>query len=224
MTWLLTSVSAVVLLLTACTPSATPPEATAGPSHRSETARTELAGLRLVTRPAPDSTYRRAAFGPAWSDVDHDGCSQRKNALAVAVDRNRPLVERHKGRCAHDVIAGTWTDPYTGKPLTFTDLTNTRQAQQIPIDHVVALATAYRYGASSWTADQRLAFANDLSNLQPTARSTNLSKSDRDPAAWKPAQAFQCDYAVRYITVKSKYALPVDTSEKEALTDMLDNC
>lgn len=171
-----------------------------------------------------DPSYRRAAFGPAWADVDHDGCSQRKDALAASVDRTRPLTERRNKRCAHDVIAGTWTDPYTGALLTFTDLTDTRQAQQIPIDHVVALAVAYRYGASRWTAELRLAFANDLSNLQPTARATNLSKSDRDPAAWKPVRAFQCPYATRYISVKAKYALPVDVSEKRALSEMLDRC
>lgn len=225
MTRVLVSVSAAVLLLLAgCTPTSSRDETPAAAPGGRAAARAELAGLRVVARPPADPSYRRAAFGPAWADVDHDGCSQRRNAFAAAVDRTRPLVERRKGRCAHDVIAGTWTDPYTGNLLTFTDLTDTRQAQQIPIDHIVALAAAYRYGASSWTAERRLAFANDLSNLQPTARTTNLSKSDRDPAAWKPVRAFQCPYAIRYVAVKAKYALPVDAKEKRALSEMLDNC
>ena len=131
--------------------------------------RTALRGLRVVPRPSPDPTYGRADFGPAWKDTDRNGCSQRRDVLAATVDRGRPVVERRRGRCMHDVIAGTWGDPYTGRLMTFSDLTDPRQAQQIPIDHIVALANAYRYGARTWTDEQRLTFATDVSNLQPTS-------------------------------------------------------
>ena len=46
--------------------------------------------LAVVPRPAPDPTYRRAVFGRAWADVDHDGCSQRAQALAIGLDRSLP--------------------------------------------------------------------------------------------------------------------------------------
>ena len=215
------------LTLSACSPLTSPPSPPGTSSARSvdrSATQAALDQLAVIARPAADPAYRRTAFGSAWADVDHDGCSQRKDALAAAVDRTQPVVERRTGRCAHDVVAGTWTDPYTGHSLTFTDLTDPRQAQQIPIDHVVALANAFRYGADTWTPAQRRAFANDLANLQPTARSTNLSKSDRDPASWRPTRLYQCAYAARYIDVKVKYELPVDASEKRALTSMVDTC
>lgn len=61
-------------------------------------------------------------------------------------------------------------------------------------------------------------------NLQPTSRAVNPAKGDRDAAAWRPRKPFQCAYATRYITVKAKYTLPVDWSEKVALADMLHTC
>jgi hypothetical protein len=193
-------------------------------SQDANAVRVALDGLAVIARPASDPSYRRSSFGEPWADTDHDGCSQRRDALAATVDRTRPFTEVRRGACAASVVAGTWTDPYTGQLLTFTDLTQTDQAQQIPIDHVVALALAYRYGASTWTAERRLAFATDLSNLQPTSRSSNLAKSDRDAAAWRPTAPFQCAYATRYVRVKATYALAVDRSEKMALVDMLTTC
>jgi hypothetical protein len=36
-----------------------------------------LQQLKVIRRPAADPTYRRAAFGRAWADVDGDGCNTR---------------------------------------------------------------------------------------------------------------------------------------------------
>lgn len=86
------------------------------------------------------------------------------------------------------------------------------------------MASVWRYGGRDWTDERRLEFATDLVNLQPTSRAGNSAKSDRDGAAWRPERPFQCAYATRYIKVKAKYTLPVDRSEKAALTDMLTTC
>lgn len=174
-----TLAAVLVLVLVGGCSSTAPPAA----------AEEQLDSLRVVDRPPSSADYRRSAFGTAWADTDHDGCSQRRDALAASVDRTRSFTEQRRGSCEHVVVAGTWIDPYTGQDLAFTDLTDTRQAEQIPIDHVVALALAYRYGASAWTAERRLAFATDLTNLQPTSRATNLSKSDRDPLSLEAARA-----------------------------------
>ena len=99
-----------------------------------------------------------------------------------------------------------------------------QQAQQIPVDHVVALASSWRYGARDWTDERRLQFATDLDNLQPTSRAANAAKSDNDAAAWRPKKPLQCAYDTRYVQVKAEYQLPVDRSEKAALQDMLNRC
>jgi hypothetical protein len=180
--------------------------------------------LDVIPRPSADGLYRRADFGAPWYDTDRNGCNQRDDVLMRDLERGAAWLAVEQGRCDHDVVAGTWIDRYTSEQLTFTDLKDTVQASAIPIDHVVALASAWRYGARGWTADRRLVFANDLDNLQPTSRSVNSAKGDKDAAAWRPKRAFQCTYATRYIQIKLRYDLPVDRSEKSALKDMIHTC
>jgi hypothetical protein len=180
--------------------------------------------MPVVPRPPADPSYRRAAFGRAWADTDGDGCSQRQQALWIGLDRSLPYVEGRRGRCLHDVSAGSWVDPYSGVTTTLSDVHNQRQAEQIPVDHAVALASAFRYGARSWTEARRLAFATDLDNLVPTTRSINSTKSDHDPATWRPRRPYECAYAIRYVRVKARWGLPLDRAEKAALQDMLATC
>lgn len=185
-------------------------------------ARGDLADLATVAR-RPDGlvAYARTSFGGSWADSDGNGCNQRDDVLlrdAVEV-RTRP-----QGRCDHDVLAGTWVDPYTGRRLVFTDLKEPRQAQAIQIDHVVPLSEAWRSGASGWSPDRRRVFANDLGNLLAVDGPTNMSKSDDDPAGWRPRKGFQCAYAARWIETKARWSLAADDSERRALEEMLGYC
>jgi hypothetical protein len=126
---LLAPVAALLLALTACT-AAAPPQPAVAPS-----ATAQLADLTVVARPGTDPTNRRAAFGPAWVDVDHNSCRQRADALYRDVDRTAPYRLRTRGACPHEPAAGTWTDPYTGRRLVLTGLTDPVQARSIPVDH-----------------------------------------------------------------------------------------
>lgn len=165
----------------------------------------------------------RDAFGPAWPDVDGNGCNQRDDVLLRDALPGTIRIQR-QGACDHDVLAGTWTDPYTGARLTFTDLKDQSQAQAIQIDHVVALAEAWVSGASSWRDRRRLRFANDLDGLVASSGPVNASKGASDPAAWRPKKAYQCSYASRWIQVKHRWGLAVDESESRALVEMLGTC
>src|SRR4051794_26362312 len=145
-------------------------------------AREEL--VHLVVRPRPRGTrgYVRDAFGGAWVDTDHDGCNQRDDVLLHdAVPGTTEVAQQ--GACDHDVLAGTWHDPYTGRTLRFTDLKDLSQAEAIQIDHVVPLAEAWVSGADGWHGDRREAFANDLHELLAVDGPTNMAKGDGDPAA-----------------------------------------
>ena len=126
--------------------------------------------------------------------------------------------------CPHDVLAGTWVDPYTGKHLTYTDLKDQRQAQAVQIDHVVPLAEAWASGAHGWSAERRERFANDLTVLVASDGPTNAAKGADDPAAWRPSKPFQCAYATHWIDVKHRWELAVDASESRALAQMLATC
>ena len=186
-------------------------------------ASTRLDALEVAPRSPAGPAYDRDAFGSAWADLDGNGCNQRDDVLLRDAAPGSVTVGR-QGRCDHDVLAGTWVDRYTGRALTFDDLKDLRQAQAIQIDHVVPLAEAWRSGASSWSSSRRHRFANDLGVLLAVDGPTNASKGDDDPAAWRPRQAFQCEYAVRWVAVKSDWSLAVDRSEARALRDMLAAC
>lgn len=183
---------------------------------------TALAATRTVQRHPRIADYRRDAFGPAWADVDDNGCNQRDDVLMR--DAVGPIRTAPQGRCQHDVLAGTWVDPYDGVEVTLDDLKDPAQARAIQIDHVVPLAEAWRSGASQWDEQRRRLFANDLDVLAAATGRTNASKSDHDPAAWRPRAEYQCDYARRWITVKSTHDLAVDDSERRALSEMLQRC
>jgi hypothetical protein len=204
-------------------PSAAPTASTGVASGPAADARAELA--RLVVRPRPQGTegYLRADFGSSWIDTDHDGCNQRDDVLLRDAVRGTTRVQQ-QGACDHDVLAGTWHDPYTGRTLVFTDLKDLHQAEAIQIDHVVPLAEAWVSGARSWSKERRELFANDLGELLAVDGPTNAGKGDADPAAWRPRKGYQCTYARRWITIKTRYHLAVDPSEKAALDQMLGYC
>ena len=188
-----------------------------------EVARRQLAALVRAPRPHGTLGYRRDAFGSSWSDTDGNGCNQRDDVLLRDAVPGSVRVGR-QGRCDHDVLAGRWVDPYTGRTLAFDNLKDLHQAEAIQIDHVVPLAEAWVSGARAWSADRRRRFANDLRELLAVDGPTNASKGDDDPAAWRPRKGYQCAYAKRWIAVKYRWKLAADASEIAALADMLGRC
>ncbi len=219
-----------VALLVGCHPVADPPSAqstpgTSGAGSRMSTAeaREALRGLARTPRSPSGPAYERDAFGEAWADIDGNRCNQRDDVLLRDAVPGSVRVQS-QGACDHDVLAGTWIDPYTGTTLTFDDLKDLSQAQAIQIDHVVPLAEAWVSGASTWSARRRERFANDLRVLVASDGPTNAGKGSSDPAAWRPRKGHQCDYARRWILVKQRWELSVDDSEAAALSEMLDLC
>jgi hypothetical protein len=225
-------VVAVIALLAGCASSGSSSATTGGHSHdvppaasppRAERARAELDRLVVRARLRGTEGYRRDAFGSDWVDTDDNGCNQRDDVLLRDAVPGTTRVQT-QGACDHDVVAGTWHDPYTGRTLTFTDLKDLRQAEAIQIDHVVPLAEAWVSGARRWSRTRREVFANDLGELLAVDGPTNMSKGDGDPASWRPRRGYQCTYARRWIAVKTRYRLEIDGSEKAALNQMLGLC
>jgi hypothetical protein len=156
-------------------------------------------------------------FGPAWSDVDRNGCDQRNDVL----HRDLTEVAVREGTRGCVVVAGVLDDPYTGESVPFEKAT----AAEVPVDHVVPLAAAWVQGAAAWSADRRETFANDLANLMATTRSENSSKGDSTADEWVPSDpAYGCSYATVVVTVKSTYALSVTPAESQALQGLLATC
>jgi hypothetical protein len=210
-------------------PTPTTPHATSNApnppaaGHREQKATARLEQLKVEDRVRPPLTYSRDAFGSGWIDTDHNGCNQRDDVLLR--DAAPGTVKTGwQGRCDHDVLAGTWTDPYTGRTIVLTNMKEMHQSVAIQIDHIVPLSEAWVSGAAEWSSDRRHRFANDLDELLAVDGPTNESKGDGDPAAWRPRKGYQCTYAERWIGVKLRWDLAADPSEVLALRQMLSYC
>ncbi|MBT2390772.1 HNH endonuclease family protein [Streptomyces maoxianensis] len=190
---------------------ATAPAAQAAPPTpiSAATARTYL-GQLTVKAEGSSTGYSRDLF-PHWS-TQSGTCNTRE----VVLKRDGQNVQQDSS-CA--AVSGTWYSEYDGATWTV--------ASDLDIDHVVALAEAWRSGANSWTTSQRQAFANDLTRPQLIAVTDNVNqaKSDLDPAEWMPPRtAYRCTYARMWVHVKHHWNLSVDSAEKSTLQSVLNGC
>jgi len=168
---------------------------------------------------AAKTGYTRAQFGPAWADVDRNGCDTRNDILKRDLI-NLVFKEKTNG-CT--VLSGTLVDPFSGETINFVRGVTT--SSEVQIDHSVALSNAWQTGAFKLTADQRKAFANDPLNLLAVKGRLNSQKGDGDAATWlPPLKSYRCDYVSRQIAVKIKYKLWFTAPEKEAMIKILKTC
>jgi hypothetical protein len=168
---------------------------------------------------APKTGYSRDEFGPAWADVDQNGCDTRNDILQR--DMSEETFVPRTQNCV--VATGVLHDPYSGKTISFRRGQSTSSLVQI--DHVVALSNAWQTGARRLSAASRRELANDPLNLLAVDGPLNAQKSDADAATWLPPnKRFRCAYAARQIAVKAKYHLWVTAAEKSALANTLTPC
>lgn len=151
--------------------------------------------------------YSRSKF-TTWIDADKDCLNTRNEVLKR--DSRTPA----RGGCK--ITSGTWISWLDGKKFT--------KPSSLDIDHLVPLAEAWDSGASAWTSTQRRSFANDLGykwSLQAVTLSVNRSKSDRDIAEWLPRAVTRCAYVQRWMAVKYRWNLSVDSEESYAIEVIL---
>ncbi len=168
---------------------------------------------------APKTGYTRAQFGPAWADVDRNGCDTRNDTLKRDLTS---ITYRAKTRnCV--VETGTLVDRYSGETINF--VKGNISSMEVQIDHVVALSDAWQTGAFKLSADQRKALSNDPLNLFAVKGRLNSQKGDGDAATWlPPLKSFRCSYVAQQIAVKAKYSLWVTAPEKAAMVSILAKC
>jgi hypothetical protein len=134
------------------------PASEAAPSPAWATSAAKLLADLQVKPPASMAGYSRDRFGSPWKDTNRNGCDTRDDILRLDLR----LVQYKAGSdCV--IATGTLNDPYTGTKINFVRGVGTSSAVQI--DHVVALADAWRTGARTWSAARRLHYANDPSVL-----------------------------------------------------------
>lgn len=184
----------------------------------------ELAKVKVVSERAEVPGYDRSCkkghgcvFGPAWKDVDRNGCDTRNDVLKAQLTGVEFKNAKH---CV--VVAGTLKDPYTGRTIAFVKA----DASKVQIDHVYPLGRAWDMGAAAWTLEQRVAFANDQElNLLAVDGKTNESKGDDGPGEWMPLnKGFRCEYVLRYLRVAVQYKLPITQDDAAAARAVLPTC
>jgi hypothetical protein len=198
-----------VAILTAWTLSAGPAVAYPPTPPSASTAATQLAGL-TVKAEGSTSGYSRDLF-PHW--ITQSGtCDTRDEVLK---------------RDGTGVTVDSQCEPTAGRWYSVYDSTWVEDDSSIDIDHIIPLAEAWKSGANTWSTSRRQQFANDLSISQLIAvtASSNRSKSDKDPSAWKPPNtSVHCIYAREWIWVKHTYGMSLQSAEKTALQQMLGTC
>jgi len=166
-----------------------------------------LAGIP-VARERGDG-YDRDLF-EHWITVG--GCSTRENVLIR--DSITPAQVDPFG-CR--VVAGDWVSPYDGPTWD--------NPADVDIDHVVALKEAWDSGAWSWSAAQRRAFANDVTDrrtLRAVTDEVNQSKGDKDPSNWMPPLvSARCPYLADWVAIKARWQLSMDESESGRIRNLL---
>lgn len=178
----------------------------------------QLAALQVKGR-APLTGYDRDLFGDAWADVDRNGCDTRNDILRrdLAGETLKP------GTRGCVVLTGVLMDPYSGRRIDFErgELTS----PLVQIDHVVALADAWRSGAQSWDFEKRQRFGNDPLNLLAVDGALNQQKGASNAASWLPPDRDAwCGYASQQIAVKEAYGLWVTQAEHDALRRAAGRC
>ncbi|MES9524140.1 HNH endonuclease family protein [Streptomyces capoamus] len=168
---------------------------------------------QLVVSGEDRTGYERTAFRH-WVDADRDGCNTRAEVLkAEAI-----IAPEQSLGCK--LSGGQWYSPYDDRYI--------NGPSGLDIDHLVPLAEAWDSGASTWSAKERQAYANDLGDeraLIAVSAASNRSKADQDPTTWlPPAAGYRCQYVTDWVADKLRWGLSIDTYEQGALTEVLGNC
>ena len=157
--------------------------------------------------------YDRSLFRH-WVDDSGNGCDTRREVL---IDESLTPVSISAG-CV--ISGGSWFSNFDG--ITTTD------ASSFDIDHFVPLSEAWRSGAHAWSSTTRRSFANDLGyehSLIAVSASSNRSKGDKDPASWLPPRAsYHCEYIYKWVNVKIRWSLSVDSTEHNKIKNIASNC
>jgi hypothetical protein len=201
---------AVAALVVGSVLAVVPTTARALPPDPPKIVQTRTALGRLTVRAqSAIRPYDRSEFGSGFTSSG--GCRTNEKVLF------RDGLDAKKGPGCK-VTAVHWRSVYDSVTLT--------ARSDVQIDHIVALANAWRSGASRWSRPQRVRFANDLDNpeLIAVSATSNRAKSDQGPEDWKPRRRLWCLYARWWIDVKSVWRLTVTGAEKRALRSMLTGC
>lgn len=172
--------------------------------------RIHLASFSRVSArfPQPAVDYDRDSQFGEWIKPVKSSCL---NTRGIVLKRNSKVEISVNEKCT--VLSGNWFDPYTNQ--TYND------ADDIQIDHVVALKNAYMTGGHTWNKARRCLYANYLGNnfhLMPVNGPENMKKSDKSPLEYVPPnKAYTCEYLRNWLQIKYIWDLRMTPREVNAI-------
>lgn len=182
---------------------------------------------KLNTLPVADSAgvaYNRGDWShwnnitPCWSVREQTLFDEAVNGEITILDINKVPTKNVVNACY--VSGGKWFDAYTGE--TFTN------PEDLDIDHMIPLNYAAQHGGQAWDANKKSNYANNreyANHLIAVSASANRSKSDKGPSEWKPSrQEYWCSYATDWVNISATWQLSITSTDKNALTEMLNKC
>ena len=180
---------------------------------------TYVTNLRAAVRALPvaaenNTGYDRNRYFGQWNDQNKD-CQNTRAEVLISESKVASKYTTSR-RCT--VANGKWV-------TTFDNRTHT-SASTVQIDHMVPVHEAWGSGAKAWTQARRVAFYNDLGysgSLNAQTSRLNSSKQASGPEQWLPP-ANVCLYIAQWTTVKARWRLTVDKTEKAALIRHADKC
>lgn len=170
--------------------------------------------------PVAAEKYNRKKHYGGWIVDTRRGNCYDTRGLVLIRDSQVPISNSPSTQCR--VAQGQWLDPYSGQEYT--------SAQDIQIDHVVALKNSYISGAFEWDYHKRCVYANFMGNnfhLLAASGDENMRKLDYSPERWMPKDpAYRCQHLWNWMTIKMIWHLRMTTSEAQAIKDEIqkNNC
>jgi hypothetical protein len=207
------TVALLTLLVSATLAVPTPVSAATSTAKACKTNNTKL-GLLTALDCVPVAEehiggYDRKLF-KHWVDANGNGKNTRAEVLIT-----ESLVSVRFTSTGKTVSTGKWLSLYDGETWT--------SASDVDVDHVVALAEAWRSGAWKWSSSRRQSYANDLGvawTLRAVTDNVNQSKSDDDPTYWlPPLESANCLYLTEWVAVKIRWKLNIDAEERQSIRD-----
>jgi hypothetical protein len=185
----------------------------AGPASASTAVSTKTLLGQLTVATEHRGGFSAAAFG-GWTDADGDGCATPQEVLI------RDAVDKPQVTSGCTLVGGRWTSRYDGVRVA--------DPSRLRIDHLVSRQEAWQSNAWRWDSDTRHRFMNDLTDtrslLAVSAASYN-AKNGEEPTEWMPPRSsFDCRYLSWWVTVKWRWRLSVNATEKTFLAKHLAAC
>jgi hypothetical protein len=162
---------------------------------------------QLVVSNGKNESFSAADY-PHWTMVSAS-CDSRESIL-------KSVGFKTDSTCRPITGSTSYTSPYDGK--------KTDDPSELDIDHIIPLVYANNHGASSWSKEQKTAFANDVSQLVAVSSDSANKKGDNGPSGWLPQSDYQCTYASDWVNTAIKYHISVTSGDKKALKTALQSC